>query len=54
MSVDAKHTSHTPIPPAPGEFDLLRETAGHPLQADLVQRAIPVARVSGPTVSLAP
>jgi hypothetical protein len=28
------------IPPALGEFDLLHETAGHPLVADLVQRAM--------------
>ncbi len=37
MSADAKHTSPTPIPPAVGEFDLLRETAGHRLLADLCQ-----------------
>ena len=41
MSVDAKpHTSPTPIPPAVEEFDLLHETAGHPLIADLVQQAM--------------
>jgi SAM-dependent methyltransferase len=38
MSVS--HTSPTPIPPAFGEFDLLHETAGHPLIADLLQRAM--------------
>jgi SAM-dependent methyltransferase len=41
MSVDAHPpTSPTPIPPALGEFDLLHETAGHPLLADLWQRAM--------------
>ena len=29
-----------PIPPAPGEFDLLHEAASHPLHADLWQRAM--------------
>ena len=38
-SADAKHTSPTPIPPAVGEFDLLHETAGHRLLADLCQGA---------------
>ena len=41
MSVEAKpHTSPTPILPAVGEFDLLHETAGHPLIADLLRRAM--------------
>ena len=41
MSVDAQTpTSPTPIPPALGEFDLLHETASHPLLADLLQRAM--------------
>jgi ubiquinone/menaquinone biosynthesis C-methylase UbiE len=41
MSVDVKpHTSPTPTPPAPVEFDLLHEVASHPLHADLWQRAM--------------
>lgn len=40
MSVDAKqHTSPAP-PPALGEFELLHETASHPLLAELYQRAM--------------
>jgi len=41
MSFDAQPpTSPSPIPPTPGEFDLLHETASHPLLAGLVQRAM--------------
>ena len=41
MSSDAKpDTFPTPIPPAVGEFDLAHKTAGHPLHADLWQRAM--------------
>ncbi len=41
MSVDAQpHTSPTPLPPGLAQFDLLHETAGHPLHADLWQRAM--------------
>ena len=41
MSVDAQpHSSPTPLPSALAEFDLLHETAGHPLLADLLQRAM--------------
>jgi len=41
MSIDAHPpTCQTQILPALGEFDLLHETASHPLLADLVQRAM--------------
>jgi SAM-dependent methyltransferase len=41
MNVDGPpHTSPAPVPPAPEEYDLLHETAAHPLHADLWQRAM--------------
>ena len=41
MSIDGQPpTSPSPIPPTLGEFDLLHETASHPLLADLLQRAM--------------
>jgi SAM-dependent methyltransferase len=41
MSVEAHpHTSTTSIPPTLEEFDLLHETASHPLLADLLQQAM--------------